>query len=81
MRSDRCGREQLEPLIPDAPPGGQPRKTNMRSAMNAVLYLLRTGYPWQYLPRDVFPSRSTVYDTFRKFQKDVQRQRAVPHSR
>ncbi len=25
----------LEPLIPDATPGGRPRKTEMRSAMNA----------------------------------------------
>ncbi len=35
----------LKPLIPDATPGGRPRKTEMRSAMNAVLYLLRTGLP------------------------------------
>ncbi len=29
----------LEPLIPAARPGGRPRKTDMRSAMNAILYL------------------------------------------
>ena len=29
--------------------------------MNAILYLLRTGCPWRYLPRDGFPPRSTVY--------------------
>jgi transposase len=62
--------EQLKPLIPDASPGGRPRKTNMRSAMNAIFYLLRTGCPWRYLPRDGFPPRSTVYNIFRKFQKD-----------
>ncbi len=60
----------LKPLIPDATPGGRPRKTEMRSAMNAVLYLLRTGCPWRYLPRDGFPPRSTVYNIFRKFQAD-----------
>jgi transposase len=60
----------LEPLIPDATPGGRPRKTDMRSAMNAILYLLRTGCPWRYLPRDGFPPRSTVYNIFRKFQAD-----------
>ena len=27
-----------------------PRKTDMRVAMNAILYLLRTGCPWRYLP-------------------------------
>ena len=26
--------------------------------------------PWRYLPRDEFPPRSTVYNIFRKFQKD-----------
>lgn len=50
--------ERLEPLIPDASPGGRPRKTNMRSAMNAILYLLRTGCPWRYLPRDSPSSRA-----------------------
>ena len=38
--------------------------------MNAILYLLRTGCPWRYLPRDGFPPRSTVYNIFRKFQAD-----------
>jgi len=60
---------RLEPLIPDARPGGRPRKTDMREAMNAILYLLRTGCPWRYLPRDGFPPRSTVYNIFRGFQR------------
>jgi transposase len=50
----------LEPLIPEASPGGRPRKPDMRSAMNAILYLLRTGSPWRYLPRESFAPRSTV---------------------
>ena len=41
----------------------------MRSAMNAILYLLRTGCPWRYLPGRVFPPRSTVYNIFRAFQR------------
>jgi transposase len=61
---------QLAPAIPLAKPGGRPRKTDMRSAMNAILYLLRTGCPWRYLPRDGFPPRSTVYNIFRQFQRD-----------
>jgi transposase len=36
----------------------------------AILYLLRTGCPWRYLPGDSFPPRSTVYNIFRKFQRD-----------
>lgn len=62
--------ERLAPLIPAATPGGRPRKTDMRSAMNAIFYLLRTGCPWRYLPTDGFPPRSTVYNIFRKFQRE-----------
>jgi transposase len=62
--------ERLSPLIPRAKPGGRPRKTEMREAMNALLYLLRTGCPWRYMPRDGFPPRSTVYNIFRKFQRE-----------
>jgi len=61
---------RLEPMIPPARPGGRPRKTDMRAAMNAILYLLRTGCPWRYLPRDSFPPRSTVYNIFCKFQRE-----------
>jgi len=61
---------RLEPLIPAARPGGRPRQTDMRAALNAILYLLRTGCPWRYLPRDGFPPRSTVYNIFRKFQRE-----------
>src|ERR1019366_9290261 len=60
---------RLEPLIPPNKPGGRPRETNMREAINAILYLLRTGCPWRYLPREGFPPRSTVYNIFRNFQK------------
>ena len=70
-RSSGCGVwARLEPLIPKASPGGRPRKTDMRAAMNAILYLLRTGCPWRYLPHDGFPPRSTVYNIFRKFQRE-----------
>jgi putative transposase len=61
---------RLAPLIPPASPGGRPGKTEMRAAINAILYLLRTGCPWRYLPRDGFPPRSTVYNIFRKFQRE-----------
>ena len=57
---------RLYRLIPKASPG----RTDMRAAKNAILYLLRTGCPWRYPPRDSFPPRSTVYSIFRKFQRD-----------
>ena len=36
---------RLEPLIPEASPGGRPRKTDMRAATNAIRYWLRTHCP------------------------------------
>ena len=62
---------ELAPLVPPAKPGGRPRETDMRAALDALFYLLRTGCPWRYLPRDGrFPPRSTVYNIFRGFQRD-----------
>lgn len=62
---------ELAGLIPPAKPGGRPRQTDMRAAADALFYLLRTGCPWRYLPRDGrFPPRSTVYNIFRGFQRD-----------
>jgi transposase len=61
--------EQLAPLIPAARKGGRPRTTDMREALNGLLYLLRTGCQWRYLPKD-FPPRSTIYNIFRQWQRD-----------
>jgi transposase len=47
LRNEEWAR--LEPMIPPARPGGRPRKTDMRAAMNAILYLLHTGCPWALL--------------------------------
>src|SRR5262249_42078834 len=52
----------VEPLIP-VYPGGRPRKTAMRDVLDAILYLVRTGCQWRYLPKD-FPPRSTVWGYF-----------------
>ena len=37
--------ERLAPLVPAAKPGGRPRKTDMRSAINAIFYLLANRLP------------------------------------
>jgi len=52
----------IEPLIP-VYPGGRPRKTDVRDVLDAILYLLRTGCQWRYLPKD-FPPRSTAWRYF-----------------
>jgi putative transposase len=52
----------VETLIP-VYPGGRPRKTSTRDVLDAVLYVLRTGCQWRYLPKD-FPPKSTVWRYF-----------------
>ena len=52
----------IEPHIPGST-GGRPRKTDMRDVVDAILYILRTGCRWVYLPID-FPPKSTVWRYF-----------------
>lgn len=57
----------VEPLLPPARPGGRPRTTCLRSVLDAIFYLLRTGCQWRLLPRD-FPPWSTVHHYFRSWK-------------
>jgi putative transposase len=57
----------IEPHLP-VHPGGRPRKTNLRDALDAILYLLRTGCQWRYLPKD-FPPKSTVWRYFDEWNR------------
>jgi transposase len=45
--------EQVAPLLPPEPEpsplGGRPRVTN-RQAFTGVVFVLKTGIPWQFLP-------------------------------
>lgn len=52
----------IEPHIP-VYPGGRPRQTDLRAVVDAILYVLRTGCQWRYLPKD-FPPKSTVWRYF-----------------
>jgi transposase len=56
----------IEPHIP-VYPGGRPRKTRLRDVVDAVFYVLRTGCPWRYLPKD-FPPKSTVWRYFNEWR-------------
>src|SRR5262245_14275914 len=59
----------LEPLIPEARPGGRPRKVDMRAVVNAIFYRNRNGCTWRALPHDL-PPWKTVYNYFRWWQWD-----------
>src|SRR5215212_4930643 len=53
----------IAPLIPEAAPGGRPRKASSRELVNAVLYFLRAGMAWRLLPHDLPPwQREGVWD-------------------
>ena len=58
----------LSSLLPPAKVGGRPRTVCLRAIVNAILYLLRTGCQWRYLPHD-FPAWQTVYDYFCKWRR------------
>src|ERR687893_2922201 len=59
----------IEPNLPAAPHGGRPRKTDMRDVVDAILYILRTGCQWRYLPGDL-PPKSTVWRYFDGWRRD-----------
>lgn len=63
--SDLTDREWalIDPLIPPSRRGGRPRTTNMRSVVEAILYIASSGCQWRMLPGD-FPPVSTVRGYF-----------------
>ena len=56
-------------LVPDALPGGRPRRAASRELVNAILYALRAGHAWRLLPHD-FPPWQTVYYYLRRWQAE-----------
>ena len=50
----------VDSIIPEGKPGGRPRSIDVRAVVNAIFYLLRTGFQWRLLPRE-FPPCPTVY--------------------
>jgi transposase len=57
----------VAPMIPDAAPGGRPRKADKREIVAALLYPLRAGRAWRLSPRD-FPPWQRVYDYMRRWK-------------
>ncbi|MGI9504264.1 MAG: transposase [Geminicoccaceae bacterium] len=47
-------------LLPPAKRGSRQRATDLREVLNTILYLIRTGCPWDLPPKD-FQPKSTVY--------------------
>ncbi|MFJ9900941.1 IS5 family transposase [Streptomyces sp. NPDC091280] len=48
---------------------GRPPDHDLRSLLDAILYVNRTGIPWRYLPHD-YPHWNTVYAYFARWQEE-----------
>jgi transposase len=59
----------IAPMVPDAAPGGRPRKADKREIVEAILYFLRAGCAWRLLPHD-FPPWQTVYYYLRRWERE-----------
>jgi putative transposase len=59
----------IRPHLPEPTGHGRPRLHGLRTILDAVFYVLKSGCPWRLLPRE-FPPWKTVYDWFRKWRID-----------
>jgi len=60
---------QIAPLLPAPRRLGRPRERDLRTIVDAILYLLWTGCQWRALPRE-FPPCSTVQGYFYRWRDD-----------
>lgn len=76
--SDMTDREWalIKRLLPRANRRGRPRKTPLRTVVEAILYVLSTGCQWRALPQE-FPPYSTVQGYFYAWRDTGRWQRIV----
>lgn len=60
--------EYLGPLV-DQGKMGRPRKHEIRTIINAIRYVMRSGCQWRLLPKE-FPPWKTVYDYFFRWRRN-----------
>ena len=54
----------IEPFMPPQPSRGAKRRTDLRSVVDGILYLLQSGCQWGLPPKDFPPKRWIVERTF-----------------
>jgi transposase len=57
----------IEALLPEPSTDGRREKHPRREIVNAILYVVRSGCPWRYLPADL-PPWQTVYWYFTRWE-------------
>ena len=60
--------ERLLPKSPPRPKGGRPRASD-RACLEGILYSLRTGCPWEYLPKELGVSGMTCWRRLRDWHE------------
>jgi putative transposase len=68
--------DAIRELLPPAVPKRGFPPTDLREVVNAVLYQTHTGCQWDMLPHDL-PARSTVFDYYRRWDRDGTWQRLL----
>ncbi|MDH6466362.1 transposase [Micromonospora sp. A200] len=58
----------IEPLLPEPNTDGRREKHPRWEMVNAILYVVRSGCPWRYLPADL-PPWQTVYWNFTRWEE------------
>jgi transposase len=58
----------IEPLLPEPASEGRREKHPRREVVNALLYVVRSGCPWRFLPADL-PPWQTVYWYFTRWEQ------------
>jgi putative transposase len=58
----------IEPLLPKEA-WGRPIEIDMRSAVNGMFYLARTGIEWDYMPHE-YPNHNSIYYHYQKWSGD-----------
>lgn len=51
----------IAPLLSKQAKTGRPRKTDLRSVLNALRYMVRSGCEWRMLPNDFLPYQTVYY--------------------
>src|SRR5215212_4804985 len=70
----------LEPLVPNAKPGGRPRAHETRELLNAIFfYVLRGGCAWRLLPHGFFLPWQSAYHYFRAWRLEKAPGSRDPH--